>query len=99
MKSRFWLVIIFIGLIISSCTTSNKVVSSGFIQKRKYNKDYHIEWLANKGNLHSTYSRKEKLSAKAKPIIHQQPSIPNKDSNIISKSFIPQKEDEKLIAS
>ena len=74
-------------------------MSSGFIQKRKYNKGYHIEWLANKGNSHSSYSRKEKLLAKEKPIIHQQSSILNIDSNIISKSIIPQKKDEKLVAS
>ena len=102
MKLRFWLVIIFICLIISSCNTSNKVVSSGFIQKRKYNKGYHIEWLANKGNSHSSNTRKEKLLARENQTLKVLKTLKVseiKDSSNSSKTFIPKKENEKLMAS
>ena len=91
--------IILFSFIISSCNTSNKVVSSGFIQKRKYNKGYNIEWLANKGKPHPSIAKNEKLSAKEKVLIPYQTIIPKKDSSIISETVNPQKEDDRLIAS
>lgn len=41
MKLRFFIILL-IGLIISSCKTSNEVVSSNKISKRKYLQGYHI---------------------------------------------------------
>jgi len=99
MKSIFLIAIVLFSIILSSCNTSNKVVSSSFIQKRKYNKGYHLEWLANKGNPHPSIAKNEKISAKEKVLIPYQTIIPKKDSIFISNTFIPNKEDDKLIAS
>jgi hypothetical protein len=44
---------IILSLIISSCNTTNNVVSSGFIQKRKYNKGYFV----------SVFPKRQKVSS------------------------------------
>lgn len=40
--NKLLLAVFAIGLLMSSCKTSNDVVSSNLIQKRKYNKGYHV---------------------------------------------------------
>src|ERR1035438_7353832 len=48
MKNKILSFLFLFSIIISSCNTSNNVVSSGFIQKRKYTKGYHFDLTSKK---------------------------------------------------
>lgn len=42
-KIKFLIWLLIVTLILASCSSSDKVVSNGFIQKRKYNKGYFVD--------------------------------------------------------
>lgn len=52
-----------IGTLINGCSTSNKVVSNNFIQKRKYTKGYHINNSKVKINSISTIQQEDLLAS------------------------------------
>jgi len=67
MKLNLLSLFLLLSIIITSCNTSNKVVSSSFIQKRKYTKGYHFDLLAK--NQKRTKSVADNHQALAKQII------------------------------
>src|ERR1035437_2348947 len=72
MKSRILFLFILLSILITSCNTSNKVVSSSFIQKRKYTKGYHFDLASKRANSHQPFAISQKhpdLIGMAKQII------------------------------
>ncbi|MCI5057547.1 MAG: hypothetical protein MRY83_15645, partial [Flavobacteriales bacterium] len=53
-KITYYLSLILAIAIFSGCGTSDEVVNNGFIQKRKYNKGYHVEGFAKKNKTVAT---------------------------------------------
>src|ERR1700722_14641060 len=88
-------------IILSSCNTSNKVISSSFIQKRKYTKGYHLDLFA------KTLKHSKHASENNKPFEKKKSIIPNDKVAIIpkinhplfSQNIIQQNRDNDLIAS
>src|ERR1035437_9334708 len=74
------------SILISSCTTSNKVVSSSFIQKRKYNKGYHFDLASHKAISRQQLVISQKQSSKKtnshQPITISRNPIPEKMKNL-----------------
>src|ERR1017187_4798104 len=81
MKFNFLSLFLLLSIIISSCNTSNKVVSSSFIQKRKYTKGYHFDLLSKRANSHQTIAISQKQSLAKEIIPVKKKEIPSWEEN------------------
>ena len=76
MKTKILFLLMIVSIIFSSCSNSNKVVSSGFIQKRKYTKGYHLDLFSANHQTKKNISSHPAL-AKNKKIIDQEKPQPD----------------------
>ncbi len=53
---------VLVGLLLGSCSTSNKVISDSFLQKRKFNKGFYVNNKSKKNEAPKKYEKNELVS-------------------------------------